>query len=130
MAELPPDALPLKLPRKGGRKPGPVADKQRHVVSVRLTDAEYLRLTEEATKFNRGQGEVLRLVWLNQNSTSKLAVPPTPEQAKQIAQLAGMADDLGKLAKQGGHSPNIGKGLLLVLQQMHALLKQLSAGRR
>lgn len=130
MAELPPDDSSFKLPRKGGRKPGPIADKQRHVVSVRLTDAEYLRLTKEAVTLNRGQGEVLRLVWLNQNSTAKLPVPPTPERAKQIAQLAGMAVDLGKLTEQGGHGQNIAKGLLVVLQQMHALLKQLSAGQR
>jgi hypothetical protein len=119
MAELP----PLKSHRKGGRKPSPPAVKQRHTVSVRLTDAEYLRLTEEAIKYNRKLGEVLRAVWLNQNSVTKLSVPPTPDRAKQIAQLAGMADDLSKLTKQSGHNENVNKGLLVVLKQMHSLLK-------
>lgn len=117
-----------KPPRKGGRKPIAAADKQRHVVSVRLTDAEYLRLTEEAAKFKCSQGKVLRAVWLSQRSAAKLTVPPTPARAREVAQLAGMADDLGKLTKQGGHGEVIGEGLLVVLKQMHGLLKQISAG--
>jgi hypothetical protein len=122
MTDPQPDSLPPKRPRKGGRKPGPIADKQRHTVSVRLTDAEYWRLTMDATKYNRKLGEVLRAVWLNQHSVTKLPVPPTPERAKQIAQLADMADDLSKLTRQGGHGENISKGLLVVLKKMHALL--------
>lgn len=129
MAESLPAIPSSKPPRKGGRKPVPVADKQRHVVSVRLTDAEYLRLMGEATRFHRSQGEVLRTVWLSQHSVAKLAVPPTPARAKEVAQLAGMADELGNLTKQGGHSDEIGRGLLVVLKQMHGLLKQISAGQ-
>ena len=49
--------------RKGGRKAGPLAEKQRHVVSVRLTDAEHERLSQEAERYNLSQGEVLRSVW-------------------------------------------------------------------
>lgn len=121
---------PDSHPRKGGRKPGPIANKQRHVVSVRLKDAEYLRLTAEATKHNRRLGEVLRAVWLNQHSVTKLPVPLTPERAKQIVQLAGMAEDLNKLTRQGGYGENINRGLLVVLQQMHVLLKGLGSGAR
>ena len=44
MADLAaPDSTPPRS-RKGGRKAGPLAEKQRHVVSVRLTDAEHERL--------------------------------------------------------------------------------------
>ena len=45
-----PQSSPSNRPRRGGRKPGPAEQKQRHVVSVRLTDAEHARLNQEFGK--------------------------------------------------------------------------------
>ena len=112
--------------RTGGRKPGPVAAKQRHVVSVRLTDAEHERLSREAERHRLSQAEVLRSVWLKQDTAAKLPTPRTPEQARELAQLAGMATNLNQLTKQGHLGQPVGQGVLVVLRQMHALLKQLN----
>jgi hypothetical protein len=120
-----PDSTPHR-PRKGGRKPGPLADKQRHVVSVRLTDAEHERLTTEADRYRLSQGEVLRSVWLKQDTATKLAPPPSPEQARQLAQLAGMAANLNQLTKLAHLSQDQRTGATTVLGQMHHLLKQLA----
>lgn len=122
MSEPPPDSLPDKNHRKGGRKPGPVANKQRHVISVRLTDVEYLRLMGETAKYKLSQGEVLRAVWLNQHSVTKLSVPPTVEGVKQRVQLAEMATHVHALVKQGGHSEATSKALLVVLNQLNLML--------
>jgi len=117
---------PPNRPRRGGRKPGPAEQKQRHVVSVRLTDAEHARLNQEAEQFNRSQGEVLRAVWLNQNTATKLPAPRTPEQARELAQLAGMAANLNQLTKQGHQGQDIRSAVVTVLRQMHALLNSLA----
>ncbi|WP_035566134.1 hypothetical protein [Hymenobacter sp. IS2118] len=122
MSEPPSDSLPDKNHRKGGRKPGPVANKQRHVISVRLTDAEYLRLMGETAKYKLSQGEVLRAVWLNQHSITKLSVPPTVERAKQRVQLVGMANDLQALLKRGGHGEDTNKVLLSLVAQLTLML--------
>lgn len=122
MSELPPDLTPDKSHRKGGRKAGPVANKQRHVISVRLTDAEYLRLTGEAEKYKRKLGEVLRAVWLNQRSVTKLSVPPTVEHVKQRVQLAEMATQVHGLVQQEGHSDATSKALFVVLSQLNLML--------
>ena len=111
--------------RKGGRKPGPLADKQRHVVSVRLTDAEHERLTQEAERYRLSQGEVLRSVWLKQNTATRLPTPPTPEEARQLAQLAGMAANLNQLTKLAHLQQDQRAGATTVLGQMHHLLKRL-----
>ena len=113
-------------PRKGGRRPGPVAEKQRHVVSVRLTDAERERLTQEAERYQVSQGEVLRSVWLKQDTAAKLQAPPTPEQARQLAQLAGMAANLNQLTKLAHLGQDQRTGATTVLGQMHHLLKRLA----
>ncbi|GGG62423.1 plasmid mobilization protein [Hymenobacter glacieicola] len=113
-------------PRKGGRKPGPLADKQRHVVSVRLTDAEHERLTQEAERYRLSQGEVLRSVWLKQKTAAKLQAPPTPEEARQLAQLAGMAANLNQLTKLAHLGQDQRTGATTVLGQMHHLLKRLT----
>lgn len=123
MSELLPDSTPDKNHRKGGRKVGPVAKKQRHVISVRLTDAEYLRLTGEAEKYKRKLGEMLRAVWLNQHSVTKLSVPPTVEHAKQRVQLAEMATQVHTLVEQGGHSEDTSQGLLIILDQLNLMLE-------
>jgi methionyl-tRNA synthetase len=120
----PTDSIPHR-PRKGGRKPGPLAEKQRHVVSVRLTDAEHERLTREAERYQLSQGEVLRSVWRRQNTATKLVAPPTPEQAKQLAQLAGMAANLNQLTKLAHLQQDQRAGATTVLGQMHHLLKRL-----
>ncbi|SMC00602.1 hypothetical protein SAMN00120144_4345 [Hymenobacter roseosalivarius DSM 11622] len=126
MEELtPPHSTPHR-PRKGGRKPGPLAEKQRHVVSVRLTDAEHERLTQEADQYQLSQGEVLRSVWLKQDTATKLAAPPSPEQARQLAQLAGMAANLNQLTKLAHLGQDQRTGATTVLGQMHHLLKQLA----
>ncbi len=113
--------------RKGGRKPTPAATKQRHVVSVRLTDAEHERLTKEAARHRLSLGEVLRSVWAKQDTSAKLPTPRTPEQARELAALAGMATNLNQLTKQGHLGQQVGQAVLVVLRQMHALLKQLPA---
>ena len=117
---------PSNRPRRGGRKPGPAERKQRHVVSVRLTDAEHARLSQEAAQFNRSQGEVLRAVWLNQDTATKLPAPRTPEQARELAQLAGMAANLNQLTKQGHQGEDIRAAVAVVLRQMHSLLNSLA----
>ena len=119
------DSTPHR-PRKGGRKPGPVAEKQRHVVSVRLTDAERERLTQEAERYQLSQGEVLRSVWLKQDTAAKLQAPPTPEQARQLAQLAGMAANLNQITKLAHLKQEQHIGATTVLGQMHDLLKRLN----
>ena len=125
MADLAaPDSTPHR-PRKGGRKAGPLAEKQRHVVSVRLTDAEHERLTREAERYHLSQGEVLRSVWLKQDTATKLVAPPTPEQAKQLAQLAGMAANLNQLTKLAHLQQDQRTGATTILGQMHHLLRQL-----
>ena len=113
-------------PRKSGRKPAPLPEKQRHVVSVRLTDAEHERLTKEAAQFNRSQGEVLRAVWLKQNTASKPPTLHTPEQARVYAQLAGMAANLNQLTKQAHLAQDIRQGAATILNQMHRLLESLA----
>jgi hypothetical protein len=120
-----PDSTPYR-PRKGGRKPGPLAQKQRHVVSVRLTDAEHERLTTEADRYQLSQGEVLRSVWLKQDTAAKLQAPPSPEQARQLAQLAGMAANLNQLTKLAHLGQDQRTGATTVLGQMHHLLKRLA----
>jgi len=126
MADLvAPDSTPHR-PRKGGRKAGPLAEKQRHVVSVRLTDAEHERLTREAERYQLSQGEVLRSVWRKQHTATKLVAPPTPEQAQQRAQLAGMAANLNQLTKQGHQGQDIREGAILLLRKMNTLLNQLT----
>ena len=113
-------------PRTGGRKASPLATKQRHVVSVRLTDAEHERLTREAERYQLSQGEVLRSVWLKQDTATKLPAPPTPEEAKQLAQLAGMAANLNQLTKLAHLQQDQRSGAATVLGQMHHLLKRLA----
>ncbi len=126
MEETTSPGFPPHRPRKGGRKPGPLADKQRHVVSVRLTDAEHERLTQEADRYRLSQGEVLRSVWGKQDTATKLPAPPTPEEAKQLAQLAGMAANLNQLTKLAHLQQDQRTGATTVLGQMHQLLKQLT----
>lgn len=123
-APTPADSTPHR-PRKGGRKPGPVTEKQRHVVSVRLTDAEHERLTVEAERYRLSQGEVLRSVWVKQDTATKLPAPPTPEEAKQLAQLAGMAANLNQLTKLAHLQQDQRAGATTVLGQLHHLLKRL-----
>ena len=124
-APTPTDATPQRS-RKGGRKTGPLAEKQRHVVSVRLTDAEHERLNREAERHRLSQGEVLRSVWLKQDTAAKLPAPPTPDEARQLAQLAGMAANLNQLTKLAHLGQDQRTGAATVLGQMHQLLKRLA----
>ena len=121
-----PADAPSQRSRKGGRKPGPQAEKQRHVVSVRLTDAEHERLNREAERHRLSQGEVLRSVWLKQDTATKLPTPRTPEQARELAQLAGMAANLNQLTKLAHLGQDQRTGATTVLGQMHQLLKRLA----
>ncbi len=125
MADLAaPNSIPHR-PRKGGRKASPVSEKQRHVVSVRLTDAEHERLNREAERYRLSQGEVLRSVWLKQDTATKLPAPPTPEEAKQLAQLAGMAANLNQITKLAHLQQDQRAGATTVLGQLHDLLNRL-----
>jgi len=124
-APTPTDSTPHR-PRKGGRKASPLTEKQRHVVSVRLTDAEHECLSREADHYHLSQGEVLRSVWLKQDTAAKLPAPPTPEEAKQLAQLAGMAANLNQLTKLAHLQQDQRSGATKVLGQMHDLLKKLN----
>jgi hypothetical protein len=112
--------------RKGGRKPGPVAEKQRHVVSVRLTDAEHKRLEGEAARYRLSQGEVLRSVWRKRDTAAVLPAPRTPAQARELAQLAGMAANLNQLTKLAHLGQDQRAGAATVLGQMHHLLQRLA----
>jgi len=124
-APTPANSTPHR-PRKGGRKAGPLAEKQRHVVSVRLTDKEHERLNREAERYRLSQGEVLRSVWLKQDTAMKLPAPLTPEEAKQLAQLAGMAANLNQITKLAHLQQDQRSGAATVLGQMHHLLKKLN----
>jgi hypothetical protein len=123
-APTPAESTPHR-PRKGGRKASPLTEKQRHVVSVRLTDAEHERLNREAERHQLSQGEVLRSVWLKQDTATKLPTPPTPEQARQLAQLAGMAANLNQLTKLAHLQQDQRSGATTVLGQLHHLLNSL-----
>ena len=126
MADLAaPDSTPYRS-RKGGRKPGPLAEKQRHVVSVRLTDGEHERLSRDAERYRLSQGEVLRSVWRKQDTATKLTAPPTPEEARLLVQLAGMAANLNQLTKLAHLQQDQRAGATTVLGQMHQLLKRLA----
>lgn len=116
---------PSYRPRKGGRKASPLAEKQRHVVSVRLTDAEHERLNQEVERYRLSQGEVLRSVWLKQDTATKLPASLTPEEARQLAQLAGMAANLNQLTKLAHLQQDQRAGATTVLGQMHHLLQRL-----
>jgi hypothetical protein len=124
-APTPADSTPHR-PRKSGRKASPLSEKQRHVVSVRLTDAEHERLSREAERYRLSQGEVLRSVWSKQDTAAKLPAPLTPEEAKQLAQLAGMAANLNQLTKLAHLQQDQRTGAATVLGQMHHLLKRLA----
>jgi hypothetical protein len=113
-------------PRKGGRKASPLAEKQRHVVSVRLTDKEHERLNREAERYRLSQGEVLRSVWLKQDTATKLPAPPTPDEARLLVQLAGMAANLNQITKLAHLEQDQRAGATTVLGQMHHLLKRLT----
>lgn len=124
-ALTPADSTPHR-PRKGGRKAGPLAEKQRHVVSVRLTDKEHERLNREAERYHLSQGEVLRSVWLKQDTATKLPAPPTPDEARLLVQLAGMAANLNQITKLAHLQQDQRTGAATVLGQMHHLLKKLN----
>jgi hypothetical protein len=94
-------------------------------VSVRLTDAEHERLSQEAARYRLSQGEVLRSVWLKQNTATKLPAPPTPEQARQLVQLVGMAANLNQLTKLAHLQQDQRTGATTVLGQLHHLLNSL-----
>lgn len=121
----PADSTPHRL-RKGGRKASPLAEKQRHVVSVRLTDKEHERLNREAERYHLSQGEVLRSVWSRQDTATKLPAPPTPEEARLLVQLAGMAANLNQITKLAHLEQDQRTGAATVLGKMHDLLKRLT----
>ncbi|RZK25184.1 MAG: MobC family plasmid mobilization relaxosome protein [Hymenobacter sp.] len=124
-ASAPANSTPHR-PRRGGRKAGPLAEKQRHVVSVRLTDKERERLNREAERYHLSQGEVLRSVWWKQDTATKLPAPPTPEEARLLVQLAGMAANLNQITKLAHLQQDQRSGAATVLGKMHDLLKRLT----
>ena len=95
-------------------------------MSVRLTDAEHERLSREAARYRLSQGEVLRSVWRKRDTAATLPAPRTPEQARELAQLAGMAANLNQLTKLAHLGQDQRTGATTVLGQMHHLLKQLT----
>lgn len=85
--------------RRGGRRKKATL-KQSHVVSVRLTDAEYAELCREAAEVGKYHGELLRAVWLG-TPYEPLARPPrTAEEKEERRQIIGMAGNLNQITKQ------------------------------
>ncbi len=64
-------------------------------------------------------------MWAKQDTAAKLVAPPTAEQAKQLAQLAGMAANLNQITKLAHLQQDQRAGAATVLGQMHHLLKRL-----
>jgi hypothetical protein len=112
---------PEKPPRRAGRQPK-TTPKQTHVVSVRLTDAEYAALVVEAAEFRMKLGEVLRAVWLGTPDEARARKPLTAAELEQRRQLIGMASNLNQIAKQLHAGANVREAAGQLLARLHQVL--------
>lgn len=107
--------------RRGGRQKKTTA-KQSHVVSVRLTDAEYAELAREAAEVGKHYGEVLRAVWLGTPYEPLARTPRTQEEKEERRQLLGMAGNLNQLTKQLHAGPAVREAAAQLLARMQQIL--------
>jgi len=116
---------PPATPRRRGRQPKTMPH-QVHTVSVRLTEAEYQKLTTEAATYRKSLGEVLRAVWTGTPDAARLPRPRTVEEIAQLRQLAGLANNLNQLTKQLHAGAAVQQGARQVLVQLHQVLNELA----
>lgn len=116
-----PDSPEKPERRRGGRQKK-TTPKQSHVVSVRLTDAEYAELAREAAEVGKHYGEVLRAVWLGTPHQSLARTPRTVEEKEKERQLIGMAGNLNQMAKQLHAGPAVREEAGQLLAQLRHLL--------
>lgn len=107
--------------RRGGRQKK-TTPKQLHVVSVRLTDAEYAELAREAAEVGKPFGEMLRAVWLGTPHQSLERVPRTIEEKEERRQLIGMAGNLNQMAKQLHAGPEVRAAAAQLLGRIQHLI--------
>ena len=112
---------PEKPKLRAGRQPKKTG-KQSHTISVRLTDAEYEKLTAEAVEYRTSMGEVLRAVWLGTPEEARARKPLTAEELEQRQQLIGMAGNLNQMTKQRPAGPGVQQAAAQLLAQLHHLL--------
>ena len=116
-----PDSSEQPERRRGGRQKK-TTPKQSHVVSVRLTDAEYAELAREAAEVGKPFGEVLRAVWLGTPHQSLERMPRTVEEKEERRQLIGMAGNLNQMCKQLHAGPEVRAAAAQLLARIQHLL--------
>jgi hypothetical protein len=107
--------------RRGGRKKK-TTSRQEHVVSVRLTDAEYAELAREAAEVGKYHGELLRAVWLGTPYEPLARTPRTAEEKEERRQLIGMAGNLNQMTKQLHAGPEVREAAGQLLARLLHLL--------
>ena len=112
---------PEKPKRRAGRQPK-TTPKQSHVVSVRLTDAEYAALVIEAEEYRMKLGEVLRAVWLGTPDEARARKPLTAAELEQRRQFIGMAGNLNQMTKQLHAGPDVREAAGQLLARLHEVL--------
>lgn len=80
--------------KKGGRPPKKLSEKRRYSVLLKLNTMEYFTLKSKASEAGINKNEFLRM--LISESTIKPRV--TPEQMRDIRQLAGIANNINQIA--------------------------------
>ena len=113
---------PEKPERRRGGRQKKTTPLQSHVVSVRLTDAEYAELAREAAEVGKHYGEVLRAVWLGTPHQSLVRTPRTVEEKEERRQLIGMAGNLNQMAKQLHAGPAVREAAAQLLARIQHLL--------
>lgn len=107
--------------RRGGRQKKTTL-KQSHVISVRLTDAEYAELAREAAEVGKHYGEVLRAVWLGTPYEPLARTPRTVEEKEERRQIIGMAGNLNQMTKQLHAGPEVREAAGQLLARLLHLL--------
>ena len=117
-----PTENPEKPERRRGGRQKKITPMQSHVVSVRLTDAEYAELEREAAEVGKYHGELLRAVWLGTPYEPLARTPRTAEEKEERRQLLGMAGDLHQVNKQLQADPAMRKAAEQLLERMQRIL--------
>ena len=107
--------------RRAGRQKQ-TTPRQTHVISVRLTDAEYEELATEAEEYNLSMGEVLRAVWRGTPDEARARKPLTIEQLAERRQIIGMASNLNQMTKQLHAGPDVREAAKQALAELNHLL--------
>lgn len=110
-----------KPKRRAGRQKQ-TTPRQTHVISVRLTDAEYAELATESDEYKLSMGEVLRAVWRGTPDEARARKPLTPDEMALRRQLIGMASNLNQITKQLHASPDVREEARQALAKLNHLL--------